>query len=74
MKGEQKMKNEQQKPSLAKRVLGGATAVAVASSFAHAELDVSGIKLDVSQVEVIGLTIMTALGVIWVVKKVISML
>ena len=48
--------------------------VVLASSSANAALDVSGIALDVGQVEVIGLTIMGALATIWVVKKVISML
>ena len=44
------------------------------TSSANAALDVSGVALDVSQVEVIGLTIMGALALVWVVKKVISML
>lgn len=62
------------KPTFSKVALGAATGMALTTGFANAALDVSGIQLDVSQVEVIGLTIMTALGVIWVVKKVISML
>jgi hypothetical protein len=47
---------------------------AVGATQANAALDVSGIALDVGQVEVIGLTIMGALALIWVVRKVISML
>lgn len=46
----------------------------VLSSPLIAALDVSGIALDVTQVEVIALTIMAALGLIWVVRKVVSML
>jgi len=72
MKGENMKKTN--KPTFSKVALGAVTGMALTTGFANAALDVSGIQLDVSQVEVIGLTIMTALGVIWVVKKVISML
>ncbi len=50
------------------------SAVVATSTLANASMDLSTLKLDVSQVEVIGLTIMGALASIWVVKKVISML
>ena len=57
-----------------KKPLVGLGALALGATTANAALDVSGVTLDVSQVEVIGLTIMTALGLIWVVKKVLSVL
>lgn len=62
------MKNFFKKMALASAVALGFT------STANAALDTSGIALDVGQVEVIGLTIMGALALIWVVRKVISML
>lgn len=61
------------KKILNKSLLIPAVTLGFATS-ANAALDTSGIKLDVAQVEVIGLTIMGALGLIWVVRKVISML
>lgn len=47
--------------------------VAVATS-ANAAIDVSGVTLDTGPVEAIGVIMLTALGLIWVAKRVVGFL
>jgi hypothetical protein len=51
-----------------------AGATAVASSHAIAALDVSTITADTSQVEVLTLTVLGGLAVIWAVRKLVKLM
>ncbi len=60
--------------SMKSKVLGAVGFAAVATGSANAAIDPSSITLDTTPVETLGLTILGALAVIWVARKVVGFL
>jgi hypothetical protein len=57
-----------------KKFLSIAGVLALIATGANAAVDVSGVALDTSPVEAIAVTMLGALGIIWVARKVIGFL